>query len=165
MLVFSSEGSIVKTIRFKKSYRPFGVTYVVKDRIAVSFPSSEKIKILDTMEYRELKEIKLDKPCWGIHSVDDLIYVAIRSTEILVLDLAGKTVKTIPANQQNLIYLLYSKTYIFFLKLKTDAYVATISLVVNCGSLEMKQQQAQETCVPTRMEIYLWPVKILIVLC
>ncbi|VDI83094.1 Hypothetical predicted protein [Mytilus galloprovincialis] len=76
ILVFSTEGSIVKTVRFKKSSRLFGVTYVVKDRIAVSFPSSENIKILDTMEYKELKEIQLNKPCWGIHSVDDLIYVA-----------------------------------------------------------------------------------------
>lgn len=59
------------------------------------------------MEYEELKEIKLNKPCWVIHSVDDLIFVAVRSTEILVLDLVGNTVKTIPANQQNLIYLCF----------------------------------------------------------
>lgn len=44
ILVFSSEGGIVKIVRFKTSSRVFGVTYVVKDRIAVSFQLARQSK-------------------------------------------------------------------------------------------------------------------------
>ncbi|CAC5361403.1 unnamed protein product [Mytilus coruscus] len=100
--VFNLDGSIVKNVQF--SSRLFGVTYVDEYRLAVSFPSTESIKIIETTEYTELKEIKLKKPCWGIHCVNDLIFVAIRSTEILVIDLSGNTVNTFHTNQNNLIY-------------------------------------------------------------
>lgn len=100
--MFNLDGSLVKNVQF--SSRLFGVTYVDEYRLAISFPSSESIKIIETTEYTELTEIKLKKPCWGIHCVNDLFFVAIRSTEILVLDLAGNAVKTFPTNQKNLIY-------------------------------------------------------------
>lgn len=104
ILVFNGDGSIVKTVRFKKSSRNISCSYVGKDRLAVTFRSTETIKMLETMKYTELQEMKLNKPCWGIHCVNDMIFVAIRNIEILVLDLAGNAVKTFPTNQNNLIY-------------------------------------------------------------
>ncbi|VDI61009.1 Hypothetical predicted protein, partial [Mytilus galloprovincialis] len=100
--VFNLDGSLVTNVQF--SSQPFGVTTVDEYRFAISLPSTESIKMIETTEYTELKEIKLKKPCWGINCVNDLLFVAIRSTEILVLDLAGNAVKTFPTNQNSSIY-------------------------------------------------------------
>ncbi|XP_071154925.1 uncharacterized protein [Mytilus edulis] len=103
IIIFNINGSIERA--FDLPDRPFGLTIVDANTVAVSFPEICRIKVylLDDT-FTEVDEIETGDECWGLQFEDDLFIAAIRNVEIVFLKLSGNVHKTFPMQQKNLVY-------------------------------------------------------------
>ncbi|CAC5365069.1 unnamed protein product [Mytilus coruscus] len=77
------------------SDKPYDVTAVDTDRIAVTYPNSEYLEIINTKHNCEMKKVQCSIDCYGISYQDQKLYVVVDPQGILVMDLNGETLNTI----------------------------------------------------------------------
>ncbi|XP_052074101.1 uncharacterized protein LOC127711985 [Mytilus californianus] len=148
IFVFCSDGSILKSIRFNSSISPFGVACIDKGRFAVSFPYNCTIKIFETTDYTEVQAIELKNYCWGIQCVNNLIIVASKRKEILLLDLSGNVVKIFQADQNNLIYVHTFKDVYFCSELEQGCVNCYHSLGTKLWQFKSENTKGPRTLCP-----------------
>ncbi|CAC5365004.1 unnamed protein product [Mytilus coruscus] len=75
--------------------KPYYLTAVDTDRIAVTYPSSKYLEIINTKNDNERKKVLCSNICRGISYQDQKLYVIIYQKGIVVMDLDGETLNTI----------------------------------------------------------------------
>ena len=86
------------TFTFKDSLRldcqPFDVSPVNSNTVMVTIPGKNQLQLIQVMPSLKIdRSINVDRECWGVQVVDDLIYVTCHNNpgvgEVLILDMNG----------------------------------------------------------------------------
>ncbi|XP_071161438.1 putative leucine-rich repeat-containing protein DDB_G0290503 [Mytilus edulis] len=77
------------------------VTQINQDTIAITYPNERTIKMFNMEKETITKVIKLDKPCYGLSFSNNSFAVGLDKNEILIIDLAGNTLKSIPVQSES----------------------------------------------------------------
>ncbi|XP_071178776.1 repetitive organellar protein-like [Mytilus edulis] len=75
--------------------KAYSVTQINQNTIAITYPNEKAIKIFNMENETVTKVITLDTYCLGLSSSDDSLVVGLNKDEIRIIDLEGKTLKSI----------------------------------------------------------------------
>ncbi|CAG2205936.1 unnamed protein product [Mytilus edulis] len=112
LLEYNDDGTFIREIPI--SGRPYCLSLVDTDYIAVSYGVKGYIEIIDYNKIIVIKSIKLKNSCWGISYSDGKIYVVVRGEGIVVLDMEGTILCAIMCNIANVFNITTSKTRIYY---------------------------------------------------
>ncbi|CAG2258127.1 unnamed protein product [Mytilus edulis] len=77
------------------SNKPFSLTAIDTDRIAVTYGDEQYMEIINTTGNSDRKKVQCSSNCWGISYQDQKLYVTVFQQGIVVMDLNGNTLHTI----------------------------------------------------------------------
>ncbi|XP_063447284.1 transcription intermediary factor 1-alpha-like [Mytilus trossulus] len=79
--------------------KPYDITRLDGDRIAVSFPEDNIVQIFDVVSngYPIYQNIKMTDQCWAIFYNDEKLFVGCNGHKIQVMNLSGRILQTVPA--------------------------------------------------------------------
>ncbi|XP_063420716.1 uncharacterized protein LOC134705933 [Mytilus trossulus] len=99
------------------SGKPYGLTAVDTDLIAVTYGESKYLEIINTKKNSERKKEYFDDNCWGISFQDQKLYIIVEKQGIVVLDLNGNTLNTIHIDVSKVFDISTSRDRIFYTNL------------------------------------------------
>lgn len=102
------------------SDKPYYLTLIDSDRIAVTFLSKGYIDIIN-LNTKHAQKIQIGGSCRGISYQQCKLYVVEQEKGIVVLDLAGKIINTIFMNTQNIYEIATAKDRIYYTNTRTNA--------------------------------------------
>ncbi|VDI52520.1 Hypothetical predicted protein [Mytilus galloprovincialis] len=76
------------------SNKPFILTAIDTDRIAVTYGDGKYMEIINTTGNSDRKKVQCSSNCWGISYQDQKLYVIVFQQGIVVMNLNGKTLNT-----------------------------------------------------------------------
>lgn len=94
MMLYTESGTYQRDVALSGS--PWDVTEVGKNEIAVSFPDSNLIEVVDIKTGSVIHKYKISGQCSGVEFVDGKITVSVAGDGIQVLDMKGHKLKTLP---------------------------------------------------------------------
>ncbi|CAC5425669.1 unnamed protein product [Mytilus coruscus] len=104
--LLTSDGRLQKQLPI--SDKPFSVTQIDQDNIAITFPDRNDIKIFNMEAETVTKLITLDKSCMGLSFFNNSLAVGLDKDEIRIINLEGNKLKSIQVkNRSYLEYLVY----------------------------------------------------------
>ncbi|XP_071146026.1 E3 ubiquitin-protein ligase TRIM71-like [Mytilus edulis] len=114
LIEFSDTGEYIRDIPV--SGRPFDITVIDSNRIAVANRSGTFIEIMNTKTLNVEKKIELQNRCYGISIDDGRLYVASGDSTIQVLDLSGSQLETLKmsSSMSSIVYITTSRDRIFY---------------------------------------------------
>ncbi|VDI73865.1 Hypothetical predicted protein [Mytilus galloprovincialis] len=92
---------------------PFHLTLIDGNRFAVTYAFNDKIEIIN-LSTTHVQTITLEKYCHGISYTDGKLYVMESTIGIVVLDLTGKILKTVPLDTEHLCNIATSRDRIYY---------------------------------------------------
>lgn len=106
LTIFNVEGTHARDIGLIG--KPYDITRLDGERIAVSFPEDYVVQIFDVIGngYPIYQNIKMADQCWGIFYNNDKLFVGCNGHKVQIMDLSGHIVKTVPA-KVNTVYCLH----------------------------------------------------------
>ncbi|VDI60374.1 Hypothetical predicted protein [Mytilus galloprovincialis] len=111
--LLSSDGRLQKQLPI--SDKPFSVTQIDQDNIAITFPDRNDIKIFNMETETVTKLITLDKACIGLSFFNNSLAVGLDKDEIRIINLEGNKLKSIRVkNKSYLEYLVYCHTRVIY---------------------------------------------------
>ena len=92
LILLSDEFTV--TERLHLDYRPWDVSPVNSNNVMVTIPNKKKLLLIQVVpSLKRGRSINVDRECWGVQVVDDLIYVTCHNSpgegEVLVVDMNG----------------------------------------------------------------------------
>ncbi|VDI05399.1 Hypothetical predicted protein [Mytilus galloprovincialis] len=93
LMEYNNNGQHIRYIPV--SNKPYSLTLVVADCIAVTYGPSKYLEIINTQNNSDRKSVDCSNNCWGISHQDQKLYVVVFQQGIVVMDLNGKTLNTI----------------------------------------------------------------------
>lgn len=96
LLFFDEKGTDLKNIRLDK--KAFDVCYIGDNCVAVTFPDTRQLSILDLKSRQEKVVVTFENRCWGVTFSGGKLFVREYSVGIHCLDMTGKILKTIPVD-------------------------------------------------------------------
>ncbi|CAC5420756.1 unnamed protein product [Mytilus coruscus] len=96
------------------SGKPYGLTAVDTDLIAVTYGESKYLEIINTKKNSERKKEQFSTNCWGISYQDQKLYIVVEKQGIVVLDLNGKTLNTIDIDVSKVFDISTTRDRIFY---------------------------------------------------
>ncbi|XP_052092353.1 uncharacterized protein LOC127728770 [Mytilus californianus] len=96
LLVFDEHGNILRNIVLDK--RAFDVVYIGNGCIAMTFPDTKQVAVLNMKSKQEKIHVTFENRVWGITYSENKLFVREYSVGIHCLDLTGTIHKTIPVH-------------------------------------------------------------------
>ncbi|CAG2229593.1 unnamed protein product [Mytilus edulis] len=91
LMEYSEDGKHIRDIPC--SDKPFDLTVIDNDRIAVTYGDSKYVNILNLKNTAVEKKVKCDENCYGISYQDNKLFI--RSGGIVITNITGKVLKTL----------------------------------------------------------------------
>ncbi|XP_063425574.1 uncharacterized protein LOC134709339 [Mytilus trossulus] len=113
LLEYNDDGKLIHEILV--SARPYYLSLIDSDHIAVSYGDQCYIEIIDLNKTIVFNRMKLKNCCWGISYSEGKIYAVVRDEGIVVLDMEGTIVNTIKCDIGNVDNITTSKTRIYYI--------------------------------------------------
>ncbi|XP_052093235.1 uncharacterized protein LOC127729455 [Mytilus californianus] len=111
--LLTSDGKLKKQLPIPG--KAWSVTQINQDTIAITYPHETAIKIFHLENETVTKVIKLRQPCYGLSFSNNFLAVGLAYYEILIIDLEGITLKTIPVeSESNLCYVVYCNDRVIY---------------------------------------------------
>ncbi|CAG2217581.1 unnamed protein product [Mytilus edulis] len=111
--ILSSDGRFQKQLPI--SDKPYGVTQIDKDNIAITFPDRNDIKIFNMETETVTKLITLDKSCMGLSFFKNSLAAGLNKDEIRIIDLEGNKLKSIQVKSISYLeYLVYCHARVIY---------------------------------------------------
>ncbi|XP_063425266.1 uncharacterized protein LOC134708556 [Mytilus trossulus] len=104
LMEYNNNGQHIRDIPVPN--KPFSLTLVDTDCIAVTYGRKEYLEIINTKNTSERKRVKCSGCCFGISYQDQKLYVSVWHQGIVVMDLNGTTLNTIDID----VYRVYNIT-------------------------------------------------------
>ncbi|XP_052090033.1 uncharacterized protein LOC127726640 [Mytilus californianus] len=111
--LLTSDGRLQKQLPI--SDKPFSVTQINQDTIAITFPDRKDIKIFNLETETVTKLITLGKACMGLSFCNNYLAVGLNKDEIRIIDLDGNELKSIQVKSISYLeYLVYSHDRVIY---------------------------------------------------
>ncbi|CAG2230902.1 unnamed protein product [Mytilus edulis] len=94
LMEYSEDGKHIRDIPCSR--RPFDLTIIDSDRIAVTYGDRKYVNILNLKITTVGKKVKFYYSCYGISYQDDKLFIS--SEGIVITDITGKVLKTLKVN-------------------------------------------------------------------
>lgn len=94
LLFFDESGKNRRNIVLDK--KAFDIVYVGQNCVALTFPDSKRMSILDLTSKHEKYHVTFENRCWGITHTENNLFVREFSVGIHCFDMEGKLLKTLP---------------------------------------------------------------------
>ncbi|CAC5392080.1 unnamed protein product [Mytilus coruscus] len=124
LMEYNTNGQHIRDIPV--SDKPYSLTLVDTNCIAVTYGHSYYLEIINTKK-RERKKLKCKNNCWGISNQDQKLYVVVLGQGIVVMDVHGKTLKTIDIDVSGVFFITTTSDRIY--------YTNQVSNTVHCCSM------------------------------
>lgn len=108
------------------SCRPRGITMIDKDTVAVSYPSKRYIEILNVASGEVKNTIKICGRCREILYNERLLYVAILSDSLQVMDIKGNVIHTLSLSAADIEYIEFYQDRLYY-ALDNSIYCCNLS--------------------------------------
>ncbi|XP_052093344.1 uncharacterized protein LOC127729557 isoform X2 [Mytilus californianus] len=112
LLEYNTNGKHIRDIPV--SNKPYSLTSVDTDCIAVTYRDSKYLEIINTKNTSERKKVQCSSICWGISYQDQKLYVLVFEQGIVVMDLHGKTLNTIDINVSQVCHITTTSERIYY---------------------------------------------------
>ncbi|XP_071160946.1 uncharacterized protein [Mytilus edulis] len=109
VMEYSEDGKHIRDIQC--SHRPFDLTIIDTDRIAVTYGNKKNIEILNIKYIKVESKVKLENDCYGISYQDNKLFI--KSGGIVITDIKGKVMKKLNIGCE--LYLKTTKDRIYFI--------------------------------------------------
>lgn len=101
---------------------PFDIAVIGNEKIAMSFPLSKRIEIINTTNFESVREILFKKKCYGIAYDNGNLFVIVKSEGIFVMDLCGGLRFSLPIKGEGLLNIHVKNDRIYCSDEKTVQY-------------------------------------------
>lgn len=107
MIEYDSSGKYVRDV--STSNYPYDLTEIDRDRIAVTYPRANRIEILNIKKNSVETKIGYKRSCYGISHHSGRIFTAVKGIGIMMMDITGNILETIPINTWSICCIAGSK--------------------------------------------------------
>lgn len=119
LMEYNEDGHFIRDIPV--SSKPYDVTLIGTDLIAVSYNSLHNIEVIDIKKMIVLKTVSFKNKCRGISYSEGQIYVVVVREGIVVLDIEGTVLNTIKLSSNMGVYnITTSQTRIYYTQLNPN---------------------------------------------
>lgn len=102
--------------------RPFDLTEMDKNHIAVTYPDTNCLEVMNIKRYENSKKIVCSNSCYGISHTNGKIIIVVKERGILIMDIAGTILDTIYVDTSSISYLTANEDKIYY----TDGSMNTV---------------------------------------
>lgn len=115
LMMFNIDGTHFKDVGV--TGKPYDITCLDGERIAVSFPEDNLIQIFDDVganDYPIYQSIKMSDQCWGIFYRCSKLFVGCNGHKIQIINLSGTSERTIPAKVNTVYCVNADSDYVYY---------------------------------------------------